>query len=182
MLNHSNNQNNTDKSHVSISSLNLREKLEAASAYQNKNNDNLENSIQVIEEGEEIIIPVLEEEIHISKEVIESGKVRIIKTINEEKSTLEVPIKHTEVHVERKAKNEYVDINHQSIRYEGDTMIVSVLKEVVVVQKKTLLVEELHITKLQKQEIHKEDLILKSEHISIERQDLTQDLTEEKQE
>ena len=176
MLNHSINPDKS-KNHISISSLNLKEKLDAACAYDgrkeaNINLNNLENSVQVFEEGEEIIIPIVKEEIHIDKEIIESGKVRIIKTISEEKSSVEVPIKHTEVHVEHKPKNEYVDANHQAIRYEGDTMIVSVLKEVVVVQKKTLLVEELHITNTQKQEIYKEDVILKSEHISVERQNL----------
>ncbi len=65
-----------------------------------------------------------------------------------------------------------MDKNPAAIRYEGDTMIVSVLKEVVVVQKKTLLVEELHITKIQKQDIYTEDVTLKSEEISVERQDL----------
>ena len=124
---------------------------------------------RVFEEGEEIIIPVINEELHIDKEVIESGKIRIIKKINEEKSTVEVPLKHTEVSVERKPMNQYVNEHHQAIRYEGDTMIVSVLKEVVVVQKKILLVEELHINKTQKQEAHTEEVTLKSESISVER-------------
>ena len=131
----------------------------------------LSNFERVFEEGEEITIPVINEELHIDKEVIESGKIRIIKKVNEEKSTVEVPIKHTEVNVERKPINEYVNEHHQAIRYEGDTMIVSVLKEVVVVQKKILLVEELHINKTQKQEIHTEEVTLKSENVLIERSD-----------
>ncbi len=157
---------------LSISSLNLKEKLDAAQAYEGrkKQNTNVKDlNITIFEEGEEIVIPVLEEELHIDKEVIESGKIRIIKKVNEEKSTVEVPIKHTEVSVERRPKNEYVDVNHQAIRYEGDTMIVSVLKEVVVVQKKILLVEELHINKTQHKEIHTEEVTLKSEQVSVER-------------
>ncbi len=124
---------------------------------------------RVFEEGEEIIIPVINEELRIDKEIIESGRVRIIKKVNEEKSTVEVPLKHTEVSVERKPINKYVDEHHQATRYEGDTMIVSVLKEVVVVQKKILLVEELHINKTQKQETHTEEVTLKSETVSVER-------------
>ena len=111
------------------------------------------DTTNIFEEGEEIIIPVLEEELHIDKEVVESGKIRIIKKVKEENNTVEVPIEHTKVNVERKPINQYVDSNHQAIRHEGNTMIVSVLKEVVVVEKKTLLVEELHIQKTQHQEI-----------------------------
>ncbi|WP_338768135.1 YsnF/AvaK domain-containing protein [Bernardetia sp. ABR2-2B] len=130
---------------------------------------------KIYQEGEEVIIPVMEEKIHIEKEIIESGKVQIIKKVDEQKSKVEVPINHTEVQVERKAINKYVEQNPAAIRQEGDTTIVSVLKEVVVVQKKTLLVEEIHITKTQKQEIHTEDVTLKSEKVSVERQDMSQD-------
>jgi uncharacterized protein (TIGR02271 family) len=128
---------------------------------------------RVLNTNEEIIIPVLAEELHIEKELFESGKVRIVKKINEEKSTVEVSLNHDEVNVERKLINEYVDADTPDVRYEGDTMIVSVLKEVVVVQKKIILVEELRITKIQQQEIYKEDITLKTEHVSIECEDLT---------
>lgn len=172
-----NHQKDKSAKDLSISSLNLKEKLKAAQAYSGRKNKKEDidlndlNTTQVFEEGEEIIIPVLKEELQIDKEVIETGRVHIIKKITEEKNTVEVPIKYTEVNVERKPKNEYVDANHQAIRYEGDTIIVSVLKEVVVVQKKILLVEELHINKTQHQETHTEEVTLKSEQISVKRSD-----------
>lgn len=113
------NQEDKSKKDLSISSLNLREKLNAASAYvkEKKNLNDLDSKLDNAEE--KIITPVLETEL----------------------------LKDKGVHVEHKPINKYVDSNLAPVRYEGDTMIVSVLKEVVVVEKKTLLVEELHIKK-----------------------------------
>jgi len=55
-------------------------------------------------------------------------------------------LRSEEVEVERVTINEYVDVIPQ-VRYEGNTTIVPVVKEVAVVEKKILLAEEIHITK-----------------------------------
>jgi stress response protein YsnF len=56
-------------------------------------------------------------------------------------------------------------------RYEGDTLIVPVLEEVLVVEKRLRLKEEIRIDRKQRTEQYAETVPLKSEEISIERFD-----------
>jgi len=92
-------------------------------------------------------IPVVEEHIRIGTELVETGRVKIAKKILSEDVTLDVPVIHEEVDVERKEINQYVSELPPASRQEGNTTIISVFKEVVVIEKKILLVEEVHITK-----------------------------------
>ena len=91
-------------------------------------------------------IPVIEEVAHIHKEVVETGKVVVRKTVQSEIQTLNVPTKHEHVSVEHVPVNRYVDVP-PPVRHEGDTMIVPVFREEVVVTTRILLVEEVHVRK-----------------------------------
>jgi uncharacterized protein (TIGR02271 family) len=92
-------------------------------------------------------VPVVEEHIRIGTQLVETGRVTIAKKVLLEDVTLDVPVSHEEVVVERKEINQYVNELPPASRQEGDTTIISVFKEVVVIEKKILLVEEVHITK-----------------------------------
>ncbi|WP_342647619.1 YsnF/AvaK domain-containing protein [Mucilaginibacter sp. CSA2-8R] len=92
-------------------------------------------------------IPVMQEDLQVDKQLIESGKVNVSKRVVDEDVTVDVPVAHEEVTVEKKAINQYVDTPPPAVRQDGDTTIISVLKEVLVVEKRLMLVEEVHITK-----------------------------------
>ncbi len=55
------------------------------------------------------------------------------------------------------------------MRQEGDTLIVPLLEEVLVVQKQLLLKEEVHISKKRTEQHHPEQVTLRSEQVSVER-------------
>lgn len=114
-------------------------------------------------------IPVVEEQVQIGKKVVETGKVHISKTVHEELTDVDIPFVHEEVEVERVELNQYVDTPPPAVRYEGDTMIISVLKEEVVLQKRLVLVEELHVTKKKVETHQTRQMPLKKEEITIER-------------
>jgi uncharacterized protein (TIGR02271 family) len=113
-------------------------------------------------------IPVIEEQINIEKRVVESGVVRLSKKVYEEQVTVEVPLIHEEHDVERVEINQYVD-QAPAVRHEGATMIIPVLREEVVVQKRLVLVEELRITKKLVQTKQKEEVTLRKEEVIVER-------------
>src|SRR4051812_19576134 len=94
---------------------------------------------------ERIVIPVIEEQVRINKQVVETAKVRVTKVVHENVESFEVPLIEQHVSVERITKNEIIDKMPAAVRYEGDVMIIPVLKEVAVVEKKIMLVEELRI-------------------------------------
>jgi stress response protein YsnF len=55
------------------------------------------------------------------------------------------------------------------MRYEGDTLIIPVIEEVLVVEKKLLLKEEVHITKYVGETQQEKTVTLRSEEVSVER-------------
>jgi uncharacterized protein (TIGR02271 family) len=130
---------------------------------------NTENNDDNLQFGDNRKIPVIQEKLVVTKELIETGKVLISKQVLEEEALLEVSISHDEVLVERKIINQYVDSAPPAVRQEGDVTIVSVVKEVLVVEKRLMLVEEIHI---KKEQLHENTTIsetLRKEEITINR-------------
>lgn len=111
---------------------------------------------------------VIQEQVQIDKEVIETGIVQILKQVSEERQVVDLPSSREEITVERVARNQYVE-TPPNVRYEGDTMIIPVLQEVIVTQKKILLVEEVYVTKHRVHAHRSEEVILRKETIAVER-------------
>ena len=120
-------------------------------------------------DSQSVVVPVLEETIHISKETVESGRVKLTKVVHEDTETVSVPVFHDDVQVERIPVNAFVETAPPAVRYEGETMIVSVLKEVVVTQTRLMLVEELHVTKRQIKTDEVQRVTLRREEVQVER-------------
>ena len=138
----------------------------------NQDHDITESSSSEFQE--ERSIPVVEEQLHVEKKEVETGKVYISKQIQEEEATVEVPLQHDKVNVERVAINQYIE-EHPNVRYEGNKIIIPVVQEEVVVEKKILLVEEVHIDREYYQENFSETFTLKKEIIEVAR-DNTDDM------
>ncbi len=119
-------------------------------------------------------ISLIEERLNIGIRQVETGTVQLHKKIVSEEVTQEVPVIHEEIQVERKAVNQYVEAV-PAVRYEGDTTIISVVKEVLVVEKRLMLVEELHIVKNQITSAAIVKETLRKEEIEISRLDPTQE-------
>ncbi len=117
---------------------------------------------------ERVTINLVQEEIRVHKEVIEKDTVRIIKKVHATQETVNTSVQTEEVQVEKIAVNKYVD-SYPEVRYEGNTMIVPVVKEVVVVEKKLLLIEEVYITRHTVTSQEEQTLPLRREEIIVER-------------
>lgn len=115
-----------------------------------------------------LTIPVVEEQVQIGKDVVETGRIRVSKTVHEEQQIVDVPIIQEEVNVERVAINQYV-ATPPAVRYEGDTMVMPILREVLVVEKRLLLVEEVRITKHQTETRIPQQVTLRKEEIHLQR-------------
>jgi uncharacterized protein (TIGR02271 family) len=117
---------------------------------------------------EPLVIPVIVEELDVQKRQVETGKVRITKVVHEQEALVDEPSWHEEVTVTRVPVQRVVD-GPIPVRHENDTMIVSIMEEVLVVEKRLLLKEELHIRK-QRVETHEpQHITLRSEEALIER-------------
>jgi uncharacterized protein (TIGR02271 family) len=118
--------------------------------------------------GEQLIIPVIEEGIAVGKKVVETGKVRISKRISEREELVDVPLLHENVSVERVPVNMYIEAP-PPVRQEGDTMIIPVVEEQIVIQKRLVLVEELRVRKEVVQGHRPQTVSVRKEHVEIKR-------------
>ena len=116
--------------------------------------------------GKETVIPVVHEKVSIKKRVIDRDRIRITKHVKQEEQSIAVPLDHDEIDIQTKHINQYVEDIPEAVRYQGDTMILSVLKEEVVVR--TLLEKEIHITKKKVQTQDKHTVTLRKEEVIIE--------------
>jgi len=62
-----------------------------------------------------------------------------------------------------------------AVRYEGDTLIVPLFEEVVVVQKQLVLKEEVHLMKKQSEAREPKHVTVRSEEAHVERVELTEE-------
>ncbi|HSK70257.1 MAG TPA: YsnF/AvaK domain-containing protein [Pyrinomonadaceae bacterium] len=119
-------------------------------------------------ENPQVIIPVIQEEVSVDKQVVETGKVRISKKISEREELVDEPLLREEVAVERVPINQYVDAAPQA-RQEGDTLIIPVMREEIVVQKRLVLVEELRVRKQIVEAHEPQSVTLLKEEVEITR-------------
>ena len=118
----------------------------------------------------QVKIPVLQEEISIGKESVDTGRgVRIEKHVREKPCIVDEIVRHEDVEVHRIPVDRMVSMTEvPQSRYEGDTLIIPVLEEVLVVEKRLRIKEEIRITKTTCED-HRSDVVhLKAEEISIE--------------
>lgn len=115
-----------------------------------------------------VVVPIIEEELTVGKRVVETGGVRINKTVQVRQETVDVPLIEDHAEVERVAVNRMVDVAPE-VRHDGETLIVPILEEVLVVEKRLMLREELHI-RLRRDQVHKpQEVTLRREQVEIER-------------
>ena len=112
---------------------------------------------------------VVKEQLHTNKEIIETGKIDVFKKVFEDQFTQDVSVIADNIVIERRPMGNYIDDVLPVIRYEGNTTIIPVLKEVII--KRVLLVEEVYITK----QVHESTVTVnestRREEVIVERRD-----------
>lgn len=120
-----------------------------------------------------MVIPVLREEVHVGVRQVDTCRgVRVIKTVSEQAHQIDQTLLRDAVSVRRVPVDKIVALNEAPVaRHEGDTLIVPILEEILVVEKRLRVKEEIHITRTAHSEPYAETVMLRSEHIDVERFD-----------
>ena len=122
--------------------------------------------------GEEVtVLPIVEETLHVSKREVVTGRVRVrtVTDLSEERVRQELSGQHVEV--ERVPVDVLIerDAAPPEPRTEGDVTIVPILEEVLVVEKRLLLKEELRITRHRTTNVTEVAVPLRKQRAEIER-------------
>lgn len=114
-----------------------------------------------------ITVPVIEEAVQVDKRIVDQGGWRITKQVETRRETVDEPLRHRSVNVERRPVGRYVDGDLPQPRHEGDVLVLPVVREVFV--KRLLLVEEIRISQTEGTHRDPQEVTLRSETFSIER-------------
>ncbi len=117
--------------------------------------------------AEKLVIPVVAEELQVGKREVATGGVRVRKLVHEHQEIVDEPLLQEEVQVERVPINQILQAPVEA-RYEGETLIIPVLEELVVVEKRLVLKEELRITKRQVSVSKPQQVSLRTEEVVVE--------------
>jgi uncharacterized protein (TIGR02271 family) len=120
-----------------------------------------------------LVLPVVEELLDVSVHQKTSG-VRLTKQVQEREELVDEPTVMEEIEIERVPRNQVLD-GPVSVRQDGDTLIVPLVEEVLVLVKRMVLREEVHITKKRRQLRNPQRVTLRREEVFVERSGDQQD-------
>jgi uncharacterized protein (TIGR02271 family) len=117
---------------------------------------------------EELVIPVIQEELHVDAVRVPTGGVRITKKVIGEEQLIEQELLRSRADIKRVAVNRPVD-GPQEVKTVGDTVIIPVVEEVIKIERQWILKEEIHITRVEEKELYQDKVVVNHEEVTIER-------------
>jgi uncharacterized protein (TIGR02271 family) len=118
------------------------------------------------ESSEVASVPVVRESITVDKRLRETGQVVVHIEPQVKREVVDMSLAGQEVQVERVPVNRPVE-SASSPRQEGDTTIVPVYEEVLVIEKRLMLKEEIRITRRQRHHQEKREVEVRTEEAHI---------------
>jgi uncharacterized protein (TIGR02271 family) len=125
-----------------------------------------QGSVRVV--GDETVLRLLEEELSVGRRTVETGRVRIHRATREVVQSVDEELFHDQHEIESVAIGTFVD-ERPLIRETDDEIIIPIVEEVIVVERRLRLKEELHIRKKRVSERHREDVVLRVQEAHVSR-------------
>jgi uncharacterized protein (TIGR02271 family) len=122
------------------------------------------------EKREERAVPVIEEELVAGTRAFKTGSIRVRKSVERIRKQVDMPVMRDVVKVSRVPVNRRVT-GMPAIREEGDTVIVPVVEEEIIVKRRLVLKEEIHIVRRRVDDHATRTVTLGREHATVERLD-----------
>jgi uncharacterized protein (TIGR02271 family) len=114
------------------------------------------------------IIPIVEEGMRVEKRQVVTGRVRVRTVVETLEEIAHASLEGETVEVQRVPRDQIVDVA-PAVRTEGEVTIVPVIEEVMVVEKRLVLKEELHIRRRRSTETVEIPVTLRKQRAVVER-------------
>ena len=115
----------------------------------------------------EKVVPIIEETAVVYKERVTTDTVRLHKRVHKDEQILDIPVQTEAIEVERVPVGRWIE-TPAVVRHEGNTTVYPVVEEVLVVEKRLRLVEEVRITQRQATRHVREEVVLRREEITVD--------------
>ena len=122
------------------------------------------------------VIPLVEERVSATKREVETGRVRIRTHVDERIEVIRQELAREEVEIERVPMDRHITEMPQ-VREEKGVTIVPVVEEVLVVEKKLMLVEEIRLSRKRSHERYEKPVTLRAQRAEVEREELSGEIT-----
>ena len=113
-------------------------------------------------------IQLFAEELAITSETVETGRVRIARVTRTRDQTIDELLKRETVTVKTVPIGRLVDAI-PAIRSDGETMIIPIVEEIVVVERRLVLKEELHVRRVRSSERYRDTVTLRYQEAEVTR-------------
>jgi uncharacterized protein (TIGR02271 family) len=117
--------------------------------------------------GPPIVIPLHVEDVSFNRRKVERDVRVHVHTISHD-HLIDEPLAHERVEIERLAIGRPID-TAPPVREEGDTTVISVVEEVLVLERRLVLKEEIRLRRVRTTEQHREMVTLREQQAVIER-------------
>jgi stress response protein YsnF len=116
----------------------------------------------------EEIIPVIEERVVIGTEQATTGTVRVRTMTHEEEHAIDEPVRINDVVIKRVPVDRWTD-EPVADRIEGETRIISIHREEIIVQRRLHVIQEVHVALRRREERHREIVRTQQTQVVVER-------------
>ena len=132
--------------------------------------DGTASSILVPRHEGMVVLPVVEETVEVSKRLAVVGRVQVSTRTSTADEMAEIDLERSLVEVVRVPVGRVVEVA-PDVRIEGDTTIMPVLEERLVVVKQLVLVEEVHVRCRFVKDVVQTSVALRRQHVVVKRLD-----------
>ncbi len=122
-----------------------------------------EAATQVVDEA---VLRLLVEELSVGKQVVETGRLRVRRVTRERTEAVEVDEERIEAEFTRVPVGQIVDAR-PPMRETEVTIIIPVVEEIVVIERRLLLKEEIHVRKTRRVERRSEQVTLRAQDAEV---------------
>jgi uncharacterized protein (TIGR02271 family) len=127
-----------------------------------------EKTMRKKEDENHVIVPLHAEELTVAKRRIVTGRARISTMTRQQEELVEVLLTRERVEIERTPIGKPLE-HVPAVREEGDTLVIPVVEEVLMVQRRLVLKEEIRVRRVHETERHQERVTLRKQDASITR-------------
>jgi uncharacterized protein (TIGR02271 family) len=123
-------------------------------------------------DAEPVVAPIVAETLEVERRRTTTGTVRVSRERDEREVIVDEPLLHETVRIERVPVGRVVDANDPPRpRQDGDTLVVPVLEETLVVERRLVLKEELHLHRERRTVRAPQRVALRTDRVVVERLD-----------
>ena len=118
---------------------------------------------------EDLRIPLPVEEVSVSRREIKQANVQIALNTRTREQLIDEELTHVRVEIERFSIDQTVEAV-PPIRQEGDITIIPVVEDIVVVERRLVLKEEVRVRRVSTKEQHQETVVLRQQEAVVTRE------------